>query len=140
MIPGLCHILFPGAWIDFFLLALFYVSFRTNVLPYFFLIFIWSIIYSAITFDDAGKEILALGVTWYFLASFRFETDISKIVSVLVGCVIYTFAKFCIYFKGCSWGPFTLVFGILFVLIHTGISVVFISLMYNFSRNKLTPI
>lgn len=141
IIPGLFHILFPGIWIDFFLLSLFYVSFRTKILPYFFLVFIWGIIYSVATFDDPGKEIFALGVTWYFLASFRFDTDISKFISTIAGCIIYIFTKFCIFFNGYVWNvSVTVIFAIYFVLIHTVISMLFILLIYNFSKNKLVTI
>ncbi|MCX7705599.1 MAG: hypothetical protein N2115_04995 [bacterium] len=141
IVPGLCHFLFHGMWVDFFLLALFYISFRTKVFPYFYFVFIWGILYSIATIDDPGREILALGTTWYFLASFRFETDISKFISATAGSVIYAITKFCIGFGGCVWNiPVTIVFIIYFVLIHTAITTCFIVLVYNFSRNRLKTV
>lgn len=137
LIPGICHFLFPGIWIDFFLLALFYISIRCNVQPYFYFIFIWGIIYFATTFDNPGREIFALGVIWYFLSSFKFETDITKIVSCVVGCIIYVVVKFCINFEGCVWSiPVTIIFAIYFILIHTVISLIMVS-MNNAFKSKL---
>ncbi|MCM8764935.1 MAG: hypothetical protein NC830_06230, partial [Candidatus Omnitrophica bacterium] len=103
IVPCICQVLFPGIWIDFFLIALFYVSFKSKVSPFFFMVFLWSIMYSTTTFDNPGNEILALGGVWYLLSSFEFNTDIARLFSVIAGCCIYVIMKFCVGSMGCTW-------------------------------------
>ncbi|MCM8764559.1 MAG: hypothetical protein NC830_04275 [Candidatus Omnitrophica bacterium] len=141
IVPGLCQFMFPGIWIDFFLIALFYISFKSKIFPFFFLVFLWSIIYSIITLDNPAKEILALGVVWYLLSSFEPNTDIARFLLVVAGCCIYVTVKFCISSMGCTWDiPVTISFAVLFTIIHTMICLIIIFVRYNISRNRLATV
>lgn len=132
IVPWICQKLFSGIMIDFFLLSLFYISFRTHVLPYFFMVFFWSIIYSIATLDNPGSELLALGGVWYFLSSFRFNTDLTKFISAFLGSIIYTMMKFCIGSMGSTWSiSMTIVFSVFFIITHTLFSLMIIWVLYN---------
>ncbi len=133
--------MFPAIWIDFFLLALFYASFRIQTFSIFFMVILWSIIYWYITFDNPGREVLALGTVWYMLSSFRFDTDIARLISACAGSCIYVIMKFCVFSAGCTWDiPVTLILAIYFVIIHTLICFIMIIIRHNLFREKLSAI
>ncbi|MCM8822927.1 MAG: hypothetical protein NC831_09045 [Candidatus Omnitrophica bacterium] len=141
IVPGLCQFIFPGIWIDFFLIALFYVSFKRKIFPFFFMVFLWSIIYSIITLDSPGKEMLTLGAVWYLLASFEFNTDIARSFLVVAGCCVYVTMKFCITSMGCTWDiPVTISFAAIFTMIHTMICLIIIFVKNNLSRDRLATV
>jgi hypothetical protein len=140
LLPSVCQFFLRNCWIDFFLLALFYISFRSNTFPFFFMVVLWSIIYGAITLDNSGKEMMALGLVWYFLSSFKIDTDLKKLISATIGCCLYIIMKFCVGSMGCVWSlPMTLMFATYFILLHVSICFLLLILRYQFVKGKLIP-
>jgi len=139
IIPSVCQFLLPHLWIDCFLLVLFYVAFTKKIFPFFLMVFLWSIIFSIITGDNPGSEMLALGTIWYLFSSFKIDTDITRIVSAAISCLLYLIVKFCLVSGGCIWNiSMMILFSFWFIMLHMAICFIFIIMRYNLLKGYLS--
>ncbi len=139
LVPSILQFLFPHMWVDFFLLTIFYLAFTERLFVYFFMIFFWGIIYSSVTLENIGAEIIALGLVWYFYVSFWENSNlISNLVNIIIGCLLYLVVKLCISPAGCAWNPSMIVFfSVYFVLISVVISLILFVIRDNFVRRQI---
>ena len=141
IVPSILQFLFPHVWIDFFLLAIFYMAFTDRIFPYFFMIFLWGIIYSVITSENIGSEIIALTVVWYFYASFEEPDNFSLTIgSIATACLLYLIVKLCLSPLGCVWNiAMVIFFSLYFIAINVIIWLILMAGRRMFIMKKYPP-
>jgi len=139
IVPSFLQFLFPHAWTDFFILTVFYLAFTNRLFSYFFMIPLWGIIYSILTLENTGTEIIALGFVWYFFVSFGTGSSLlTGLVSVVFGCLLYLAVKLCASPMGCVWNLSMIVlFSIYFIFINVVMCLILIVIRSNLIRKQI---